>query len=130
MFAAAAMSLSSVCVVTNALRLNLFNVFDTGKDHKIKNQKLKEISKQETLKKEGEEKHMEKIIRIDGMTCSHCEGTVKKALEAVDGVKRADVNHEAGNAIVDLTHDVADDILKKAIEDKDYEVIDITVAEE
>ena len=115
MFGAAAMSLSSFCVVTNALRLNLFKMHDVGKDKKIK-------AKADNKK---EETTMTKTMKIEGMMCGHCEAAVKKALEAVAGVEAAEVSHEAGTAVVTLTAEVADDVLKKAVEDKDYKVTDI-----
>ncbi|MDO4344372.1 MAG: heavy metal translocating P-type ATPase [Eubacteriales bacterium] len=113
MFGAAAMSLSSFCVVTNALRLNLFKIHDAGKDKKIKR------------KKEKEKKDMTKTMKIEGMMCGHCEAAVKKALEAVEGVAQADVSHEAGTAVVTLEKPVENDVLKKAVEDKDYKVLEI-----
>lgn len=113
MFGAAAMSLSSFCVVTNALRLNLFSVHDAGKDKKIKS------------KKKVEDKEMKKIMKIEGMMCGHCEARVKKCLEALPEVAEAVVSHEAGTAVVTLTAEVTDDILKKAVEDQDYKVISI-----
>ncbi len=113
MFGAAAMSLSSVCVVTNALRLNLFNMHDTKKDKKIK------------TKKKKENKSMEKTMKIEGMMCGHCEAAEKKALEALPEVESAEVSHEAGTAVVKLSAEVSDEILKKAVEDKDYKVLDI-----
>ena len=112
MFGAAAMSLSSFCVVTNALRLNLFDMRNAAKDKQIK--------------RKQEEKTMEKTMKIEGMMCGHCEATVKKALEALDGVDHADVSHEQDQAVVTLKEDVADDILKKAVEDKDYNVVSIS----
>ena len=115
MFGAAAMSLSSFCVVTNALRLNLFKMHDAGKDKKIK-------AKADHKK---EETTMTKTMKIEGMMCGHCEATVKKTLEAIAGVEAAEVSHEAGTAVVTLTAEVADDVLKKAVEDKDYKVTDI-----
>ena len=111
MFGAAAMSLSSFCVVANALRLNLLNVYDSGKDRKIKS------------KKKMEEKTMEKTMKIEGMMCGHCEARVKKALEAIEGVSVANVSHEEGTAVVALSADVSDEVLKKAVEDQDYTVI-------
>ena len=114
MFGAAAMSLSSFCVVSNALRLNLFNLRDAGKDKKIKG-RSKAGHEEETTS-------MEKTLKIEGMMCGHCEATVKKALEALDGVDQAVVSHEAGTAVVTLRADVADAALKKAVEDKDYTV--------
>ena len=117
MFAAAAMSLSSFSVVTNALRLNFFRMHDSGRDHKIKN-KLKITTEKET-------KAMEKTIKIEGMMCGHCEMHVKKALEALDGVKNAEVSHTNGTAVVTLEKEVSDDVLKKAVEDGGYQVTDI-----
>ena len=115
MFGAAAMSLSSFCVVTNALRLNLFKMHDASKDKKIK-------AKADHKK---EETTMTKTMKIEGMMCGHCEAAVKKALEAVAGVEAAEVSHEAGTAVVTLTAEVADDVLKNAVEAKDYKVTDI-----
>ena len=117
MFAAAAMSLSSFSVVTNALRLNFFRMHDSRRDHKIKN-KLKITTEKET-------KTMEKTIKIEGMMCGHCEMHVKKALEALDGVKNAEVSHTNGTAVVTLKKDVSDDVLKKAVADGGYQVTDI-----
>ena len=113
MFGAAAMSLSSFCVVSNALRLNLFKLHDAGKDKKIK----KKHHKEETT--------MEKTMKIEGMMCSHCEAAVKKALEAVDGVASAEVSHTSGTAVVTLSKPVDSAVLKKAVEDKDYKVTSI-----
>ena len=112
MFAAAAMSLSSFCVVTNALRLNLFKVHDASSDRKIK-----QINK--------ENKEMVKTMNIEGMMCGHCEARVKKSLEALPQVDEAIVSHEAGNAVVTLNAELADDILKKTVEDQDYKVTGI-----
>lgn len=117
MFAAAAMSLSSFSVVTNALRLNFFRMHDSGRDHKIKN-KLKITTEKET-------KTMEKTLRIEGMMCGHCEMHVKKALEALDGVKNAEVSHTNGTAVVTLEKEISDDVLKKAVADGGYQVTDI-----
>ena len=128
MFGAAAMSLSSFCVVTNALRLNLFDMHDTKKDKKLKNQVIiKEAvdnSKQDNNNNQNnkEMQTMKKTMKIEGMMCGHCEATVKKALEGLEGVASAEVSHEAGTAVVELSADVADDILKKTVEDKDYKV--------
>ena len=113
MFGAAAMSLSSFCVVSNALRLNLFQLHDAGKDKKIK----KKHHKEETT--------MEKTMKIEGMMCGHCEAAVKKALEAVDGVASAEVSHTSGTAVVTLSKPVDSAVLKKAVEDKDYKVTSI-----
>jgi len=120
MFGAAAMSLSSFCVVTNALRLNLFKVFDSSKDKPIKR------ARQENKQPEGgkEEKNM-KTMYIEGMMCSHCEARVKKALEAIPGVVSADVSHDAGTARVLLSELVEDEVLKQAVEAQDYEVKEI-----
>ena len=111
MFGAAAMSLSSFCVVTNALRLNLYNIYDTKRDkpHKIKKEK----------------KVMKKTMKIEGMMCSHCEARVKKCLEGIEGVVGATVSHEAGTAIVELSKDISADTLKNAVEAQDYKVISI-----
>ena len=119
MFGAAAMSLSSFCVVTNALRLNLFRMHDASKDKRIKNEILKEDLNMTT------EQGMVKTMTIEGMMCGHCEATVKKALEALDGVQSAEVSHEKGTAVVSLTHDVADADLKTAVEARDYTVTGI-----
>ena len=123
MFGAAAMSLSSFCVVTNALRLNLFKVYDSSHDGKQKGRgkAAEESIKNKNIKKE-EGNEMKKTMKIEGMMCGHCEAAVKKALEAVDGVESALVSHEKGSAEVTLTKEVADDVLKKAVEDKDYKV--------
>ena len=115
MYGAAAMSLSSFCVVSNALRLNLFDIRSTKHDHKRKAHK--------TSKKENTT--MNKTIKIEGMMCGHCEATVKKALEALDGVSAAEVSHTAGTAVVTLDKPVDDTVLKKAVEDKDYTVTGI-----
>ena len=117
MFAAAAMSLSSFSVVTNALRLNFFRMHDPKRDHKIRN-KLKTTTEKET-------KTMEKTLRIEGMMCGHCEMHTKKALEALDGVKTAEVSHEAGTAVVSLEKEIPDDVLKQAVADQGYRVTDI-----
>ena len=114
MFGAAAMSLSSFCVVTNALRLNLVSVYSTKKDRKIKQNQ-----------KEEEKKNMEKIMKIEGMMCGHCEARVKKVLEKLEEVDSAVVSHQEGTAVVTLNTEVSDDVLKKVVEDQDYEVISI-----
>ena len=114
MFGAAAMSLSSFCVVSNALRLNWFKMYDASKDRKIK-----------TKNNNKEDKTMTKTMSIEGMMCGHCEATVKKALEALKGVENAEVSHTAGTAVVTLDADVSDDTLKKAVEDQDYKVTKI-----
>ncbi len=116
MLGAAAMSLSSFCVVSNALRLNLFKLRDASHDHK-RNTHLKEIRE--------ETNSMEKIMKIKGMMCGHCEATVKKALEAVPGVSEAKVSHENGTAVVTLSAPVDDSVLKNAVEAKDYTVTEI-----
>ena len=117
MFGAAAMSLSSFCVVTNALRLNLIKIYDTGKDHIYKKKSCK--NKNKTTKGDIA---MTKTMNIEGMMCGHCEAAVKKALEAVDGVTEAVVSHENGTAVVTLSKEVDNDVLKKAVEDRDYKV--------
>lgn len=112
-FGAAAMSLSSFCVVTNALRLNLFRIHDGSRDKKIKYHHTKE------------KKAMTKALTIEGMMCGHCEVRVKKVLEALPQVSEALVSHTAGTAVVALTESVSDEILKKAVEDQDYKVLEI-----
>ena len=114
MFGAAAMSLSSFCVVSNALRLNLFDLRDGKKDKKIKQSKHFE-----------EAATMEKNMKIEGMMCGHCEARVKKALEALPEVSAADVSHEKGTAVVTLSAALSDEALKKAVEDQDYKVLEI-----
>ncbi|MBQ9263204.1 MAG: heavy metal translocating P-type ATPase [Clostridia bacterium] len=109
MFGAAAMSLSSFCVVSNALRLNFFDLYSDKRDKKIK-------AKKET-------KTMEKTLKIEGMMCTHCSGRVQKALEAIDGVTAAQVSHETGTAVVTMNVNMADDVLKKAVTDAGYEVV-------
>ena len=113
MFGAAAMSLSSFCVVTNALRLNLFRLHDAGKDKSIRNNKHKEA------------KPMKKTLHIEGMMCAHCEAHVRKALEAIDGVSAATASHEKGTAVVTLSHPVENDVLRQAVEAQDYKVLSI-----
>ena len=144
MFGALAMSLSSFCVVTNALRLNLMQVHSAAKDtdnwKKRKKNPLpldgdgrllgeysrqKELEQQKALEAQRKENTMTKTMEIKGMMCPHCEATVKKALEAVAGVTGAEVSHEKGTAVVSMDAEVANDVLKKAVEDKDYEVLGI-----
>ena len=132
MFGAAAMSLSSFCVVSNALRLNLFDVHSTKRDHAPKNASslpaaltqpaAVEDNKESSVK---EDNTMKKTLKVEGMMCGHCEARVKKALEALPEVDEAVVSHEAGTAIVTLNAEVADDVLKKAVEDQDYKVTGI-----
>ena len=114
MFGAAAMSLSSFCVVSNALRLNWFKMYDAGRDKKIK-----------ANNKNKEETTMTKTMKIEGMMCGHCEARVKKVLEALPEVDAAEVSHEAGTAVVTMNAEVSDDVLKKAVEDQDYKVLAI-----
>lgn len=161
MFGAAAMSLSSFCVVTNALRLNLVKIYDASKDKARKHKERKDKADKKsfvTIDGDREEKRtqeegkqvkaagidipadhdrnsvnsvqkedlgMTKTMKIEGMMCGHCEATVKKALESLDGVAEAVVSHEKGNAVVTLNGDVADDVLRKAVEDKDYKVLEV-----
>ena len=113
MFGAAAMSLSSFCVVTNALRLNLFRVYDARRDRKKRK------------KEKMEEKTMKKTMKIEGMMCGHCEARVKKCLEALPEVSEAEVSHEAGTAVVTLSAEISDDTLKAAVEAQDYKVISV-----
>ena len=131
MFGAAAMSLSSFCVVTNALRLNLVNIYNNKKDRKIKNSITEVIGNNDlsnnldNKESEKETNTMEKTMKITGMMCGHCEATVKKALEALEQVDEAIVSHEEGTAVVKLNSDLSNDVLKKTVEDKDYTVNDI-----
>ena len=111
MFGAAAMSLSSFCVVTNALRLNFLNIRSSKRDRRIKNKSNKK-----------EKNTMTTTLKINGMMCPHCEATVKTALESIDGVTSAEVSHESGTAVVTLSKEVSDDVLKKAVVDKGYTV--------
>ena len=141
MFAAAAMSLSSFCVVTNALRLNLCKIHDVGKDKKVKHsirdletgiitdsRATADTVTEEEIKKTNmkmEDETMEKTMKIEGMMCGHCEAAVKKALEGLDGVTEAVVSHENGTAVVKLSADVSNEVLKKTVEDKDYTVVSV-----
>ena len=133
MFGAAAMSLSSFCVVSNALRLNLFDLHSIKHDHKIKASALPAAAQpqaedttepvsESTVK---EERSMKKTLHVEGMMCCHCEARVKKALEALPEVHEAVVSHETGTAVVTLSADVANETLKKAVEDQDYKVTGI-----
>ena len=115
MFGAAAMSLSSFCVVTNALRLNLLKIYDSKRDHKI-NKKIKI---------EKETKTMKKTLKITGMMCEHCEMHTKKALEALDGVTAVEVSHKTGTAVVTMDKDIDNDVLSHAVTEQGYEVTDI-----
>ena len=147
MWGAAAMSISSFCVCMNALRLNLFEVHNANVDRhgkgEVSETKLNSLIVKVTENEESsdepeqnetnnlhednlkESKVMTKTMKIEGMMCGHCEATVKKALEAIDGVNSAEVSHEAGTAVVELSEGVQDEVLKKAVEDKDYKVISI-----
>ncbi len=128
MFGAAAMSLSSFFVVTNALRLNLLKISDGSKDRPAKDAINKELlyDYKRSLNEERKEENMsKKTVNIEGMMCAHCEATVKKALEAIDAVEEAVVSHEKGTAVVSLKEDIEDDVLKNAVEAKDYKVISI-----
>lgn len=135
MFGAAAMSLSSFCVVTNALRLNWCRLYDAGRDKMVKHS-IRGVENTEGSKAVAasvtaennmkmEDKTMEKTMKIEGMMCGHCEATVKKALESLDGVAEAAVSHENGTAVVKLSGDVSDAVLKKVVEDKDYTVVSV-----
>lgn len=121
MFGAAAMSLSSFCVVTNALRLNLCRVYDPKHDRKATPDRKNKINKPN----ESEEKSMTKTMNIEGMMCGHCEARVKKALEALDAVSEAAVSHESGTAVVTLSSDISDEKLKETVEAEDYKVTSI-----
>ncbi len=130
MFAAAAMSLSSFCVVTNALRLNLIDMYSSKHDRKYAVHKMKHIqqsavydNKNKTMQKG--EINMTKTMKIEGMMCGHCEARVKKCLEALDGVTEAKVSHEAGTAVLTLNTEISDELLKKTVEEQDYKVVTI-----
>lgn len=127
MFGAAAMSLSSFSVVTNALRLNFFKMHDSSRDHGIKCDPIMfdPIKNKSNRKKEKERKSMEKTLKIEGMMCGHCEAHVKKALEALEGVAQANVSHESGTAVVTLTGEVSEDVLRQAVVEQGYTVTDI-----
>ncbi|MDD6072343.1 MAG: heavy metal translocating P-type ATPase [Clostridiales bacterium] len=141
MFAAAAMSLSSFCVVTNALRLNWCKIHDASGDKEVKHsirdletgiitdyQAVEDTVTDEEIKKTNmkmEDETMEKTMKIEGMMCGHCEAAVKKALEGLDGVTEAVVSHENGTAVVKLSADVSNEVLKKTVEDKDYTVVSV-----
>ena len=130
MFGAAAMSLSSFCVVTNALRLNLFKMYDASKDRKRKMKKVEtaentvsdNVLADKNESENKEETKMTKTMKIEGMMCGHCEAAVKKALEALEQVDTAEVSHEAGTAVVTLNSEISNEVLKKTVEDKDYTV--------
>ena len=129
MFGAAAMGLSSFCVVSNALRLNFLDLRSTKRDKRIKHPAVREneiqtseMAVENKNKPEKETDTMKKTMKIDGMMCGHCEARVKKCLEALDGVESAEVSHEAGTAVLKMSVDVSDDVLKKAVEDQDYKV--------
>ena len=136
MFGAAAMSLSSFSVVTNALRLNFFKMHDSSRDHGVRTDRTEfETTKMDSIKtdpinnkltqKERETKNMEKTLKIEGMMCGHCEAHVKKALEALEGVSQANVSHEAGTAVITLTADISEDVLKQTVADQGYQVTEI-----
>ena len=110
------MSLSSFCVVSNALRLNFFPIRDAKKDKKIR-------EKRNTQKgKEKENEIMEKTMKIEGMMCGHCEATVKKTLEGIEGVESAEVSHEKGTAVVICSSELENEVLRQAVEEQDYRV--------
>ncbi|MGN0155363.1 MAG: heavy metal translocating P-type ATPase [Lachnospiraceae bacterium] len=140
MFGAAAMSLSSFCVVTNALRLNWCKLHDASRDKKVTHsggntekdtirdaQPVTNVADEniEKMNIKMEDKTMEKTMKIEGMMCGHCEASVKKALESINGVTDAVVSHENGTAVVKLSAEISDDVLKKAVEDKDYTVVSV-----
>ena len=127
MFGAAAMSLSSFCVVTNALRLNLVEVYSTRHDKKRRNQSGTVYRDNQTeieIEREGE-KTMTKTMKIEGMMCGHCEARVKKCLEALEQVSEAVVSHEAGTAVLTLSAEVSDEELRKTVEAQDYKVLSV-----
>ena len=118
------MSLSSFCVCMNALRLNLVKLKKS--DAVIKTDPAEtDMAEEDNTDVRKENGTMEKILGVEGMMCEHCEATVKKALEQIDGVESAEASHEKNQAVVQLSHDVDDEVLKKAVEDHDYKVTDI-----
>ena len=124
------MILSSFCVVTNALRLNMLHIHDSKKDKSLKrNRQIQKTEHKEQATilsyKNKEELKMEKTMKIEGMMCGHCEATVKKCLEALPEVTEAKVSHEAGTAVVTLSGEISEEILKKTVEEKDYKVLSI-----
>ena len=125
------MSLSSFCVVTNALRLNFVKVYSTKRDKKKnhkKNQNQQDVQivvDTDVMAEKQEENDMEKVIEIKGMMCGHCEARVKKTLEELEHVTEAQVSHEKGTAVVSMETEVADEVLKKAVEDQGYQVENI-----
>lgn len=123
MFGAAAMSLSSFCVVTNALRLNLADIYSTRHDRKARSDIQSQTVKDNKMSKG--EKEMTKTMKIEGMMCGHCEARVKKCLEALEQVAEASVSHETGTAVVTLNAEIGDDVLKKAVEEQDYKVLSV-----
>ena len=127
MFGAAAMSLSSFCVVSNALRLNLFKLRDPKHDHKRRKKpaSANTAPAEEKTTTEKEKEPMKKTLHIEGMMCAHCEAHVRKALEAIDGVSAATASHEKGTAVVTLSHPVENDVLRQAVEAQDYKVLSI-----
>lgn len=125
MFGAAVMSLSSFCVVSNALRLNLFQLCESKHNRKIQEVDISETIKLLTAEAEQKEQDGMKTLKIEGMMCGHCEASVKKALEGIDGVESAVVSHEIGTAQVILSKEVPDEVLKEAVEAKDYMVTGI-----
>ncbi len=131
MFGAAAMSLSSFCVVTNALRLNMLRIHDPGKDKPLKKRRIPNLQSMDDSDRQREniqikeEIKMEKTMKIEGMMCGHCEAAVKKSLEALAEVSEAVVSHEAGTAVVKLSGEISDETLKRTVEEKDYKVLSI-----
>ena len=137
MFGALAMSLSSFCVVTNALRLNLTDIYDKNKRYRIKDKyrvsgssatdlsNAADDASMNDMEEHKEDENMTKTMKIEGMMCGHCEARVKKALEALAEVDSAEVSHEAGTAVVTLNQSVDDSVLSKAVEDQDYKVLSV-----
>ena len=127
MFGAAAMSLSSFSVVTNALRLNFFRMHDSSRVHGIRHEPVQSdpLKNESNHIKEKETKNMEKTLKIEGMMCGHCESHVKKALEELDAVTQAVVSHESGTAVLTLSGDISEDVLRQTVADQGYKVTDI-----
>ena len=127
MLGAAAMSLSSFCVCMNALRLNLFKIHDPSRDKPLRkvSDRNDPTGSEDKGNQNKENQNMKKTMNIEGMMCPHCEATVKKALESLEGVAEATVSHEAGTAVVEMAEAVDDAVLTKAVEDKDYKVVSV-----
>ena len=124
MFGAAAMSLSSFCVVSNALRLNLFDIRSAKRDKPGKTVQVSELKSIQDMEEEDMFGKNKKTLKVEGMMCEHCEARVKNALEALDGVEKAEVSHKKGTAVVTCKDEVSDELLKSTVEQQGYQVIE------